>query len=184
VSVGLGSSRLPTAFAPCRCLGPTHSPVSRYRSSNRTCGFPAYGSRTERFTRSHTESSDETRADRRVPIPHTGTRRAGVCSPPSGLCVSVVTTGGADTSRGRPTRDTPCLPAQGRISRPAQRSLALRPAYSPSCFSQPSAPEASADSLPPRLLRLLPAGTTPTGWELHPLKDRAFARHTATARLC
>jgi len=29
-----------------RCLSPTHRSVSTSRSSNRTCGFPASGSRT------------------------------------------------------------------------------------------------------------------------------------------
>ena len=32
----------------CRCLNPIHSSVSTSRSSNRTCGFPASGSRTRR----------------------------------------------------------------------------------------------------------------------------------------
>jgi hypothetical protein len=32
--------------------------------------------------------------------------------------------------------------------------------------------------LPPPPLRLLPAGTTVAGWELHPLKIDAFARRT------
>jgi hypothetical protein len=32
--------------------------------------------------------------------------------------------------------------------------------------------------LPPRLLRLLPAGATVAGRDSHPLKDRALARHT------
>ena len=44
------------------------------------------------------------------------------------------------------------------VSRPAQRSLSLRPANSPSRLKRPSAPEASAASLPPLLLRLLPGG--------------------------
>jgi hypothetical protein len=39
--------------------------------------------------------------------------------------------------------------------------------------------KASAASLPPRLLRLLPAGAKVTGRGSHPLKDRAFARRTA-----
>ena len=64
------------------------------------------------------------------------------------------------------------------FSRLAQRSLTLRPAYSPSHLKRPSTPEASAASLPPRLLRLLPAGAKVAGWDSHPLKDRAFARRT------
>ena len=59
----------------------------------------------------------------------------------------------------------------------------LRPAWSPSCPRQPSTPEASAISLPPLLLRLLPAGATDAGWGSHPLKMCAFARHTANILL-
>ena len=44
------------------------------------------------------------------------------------------------------------------FSRPAQRSLSLRPANSPSRLKRPSTPEASAASSPPLLLRLLPGG--------------------------
>jgi hypothetical protein len=42
----------------------------------------------------------------------------------------------------------------------------------------PSTPEASAASLPPRLLQLLPAGAKVAGRDSHPLKDNAFARRT------
>jgi hypothetical protein len=45
-------------------------------------------------------------------------------------------------------------------------------------LSGPSTPKGSAASLPPRLLRLLPAGATVAGWGSRPLKDRAFARRT------
>jgi hypothetical protein len=34
--------------------------------------------------------------------------------------------------------------------------------------------------LPSRLLQLLPAGTTLAGRDLHPLKNRAFPRHTVS----
>ena len=44
------------------------------------------------------------------------------------------------------------------FSRPAHRSLSLRPANSPSRLKRPSTPEASAASSPPLLLRLLPGG--------------------------
>jgi hypothetical protein len=44
------------------------------------------------------------------------------------------------------------------FSRPAQRSLSLQPACLPSRLERPSTPEASAASLPPLLLRLLPGG--------------------------
>src|SRR6266571_4043972 len=44
------------------------------------------------------------------------------------------------------------------VSWPAQRSLALQPADSPSRLMRPSTPEAPAALLPPPPLRLLPAG--------------------------
>ena len=43
---------------------------------------------------------------------------------------------------------------------------------------EPSTPEASAASLPPRLLQLLPAGATVAGQDSHLLKDSAFSRRT------
>src|SRR5262249_5041954 len=72
-------------------------------------------------------------------------------------------------------RSAPALP----VSRPAQRSLTLRPAGLPSRLRRPSASKASAVSLPPLPLRLLPAGAKVAGWDLHSLKNRAFARRTA-----
>lgn len=42
----------------------------------------------------------------------------------------------------------------------------------------PSTPKASTASLPPRLLRLLPAGATVAGRVSHPLEDSAFSRRT------
>src|SRR5512135_338373 len=66
-----------------------------------------------------------------------------------------------------------------RVSRPARRSLALRPACSRSRLWRPFPSAASAASLPPPPLRLLPAGTTRVaGRDLHPLKIRAFSRRT------
>ena len=69
------------------------------------------------------------------------------------------------------------LPHLG-LSRPAQRSLTLRPAYSLSRQMRPVASKASTISLPPSPLRLLPAGTTVAGRDLHPLKRHALARRT------
>lgn len=42
----------------------------------------------------------------------------------------------------------------------------------------PSAPEALTASLPPRSLRLLPAGATDAGWVYLPLRERTFSRRT------
>src|SRR6516165_11977686 len=69
------------------------------------------------------------------------------------------------------------LPHLG-LSRPAQRSLTLRPAYSLGRQKRPVASKASTISLPPSSLRLLPAGTTVAGRDSHPLKMHAFARRT------
>jgi hypothetical protein len=69
------------------------------------------------------------------------------------------------------------LPHYG-LSRPAQRSLTLRPAHSLSRQKRPVASEASTISLPPSSLRLLPAGTTVAGRDSNPLKMHAFARRT------
>ncbi|PRY08818.1 hypothetical protein B0G73_102394 [Paraburkholderia sp. BL25I1N1] len=64
------------------------------------------------------------------------------------------------------------------FSRLARRSLALRPAHSPRHrISRHASPKASTASLPPRLLRLLPAGAV-AGWGFHPLeKRRLFTAH-------
>ena len=43
---------------------------------------------------------------------------------------------------------------------------------------RPSTPEALKISLPTSPLRLLPTGATVVGWDLHPLKIRAFSRRT------
>jgi len=64
------------------------------------------------------------------------------------------------------------------FSRPAQRSLALRPACSPSRQWRPSTPEASSSSLPPPTLRLLPAGAIVAGRDSHPLGTCTFSRRT------
>src|ERR1035438_5953291 len=69
------------------------------------------------------------------------------------------------------------LPHLG-LSRPARRSRTLRPAYSLSRQKRPVASKAPTISLPPSPLRLLPAGTTVAGRDLHPLKMHAFARRT------
>ena len=64
------------------------------------------------------------------------------------------------------------------VSRPAQRSRMLRPAGSRSRHKRPFPSEASVVLLPPPPLRLLPAGATVAGWELHPRKIDAFPRRT------
>jgi hypothetical protein len=69
------------------------------------------------------------------------------------------------------------------FSRIAQRSLTLRPAHS-RChhISRHASPEASTTSLPPRLLRLLPAGAIMAGWVLPTGKRRLSTAHTRSGR--
>jgi hypothetical protein len=66
------------------------------------------------------------------------------------------------------------------FSRFAQRSLTLRPAHSRCHLFVTRIPKASASSLPPWLLRLLPAGAF-AGWDLHPLESAALSRRTPRA---
>src|SRR5258707_14445024 len=68
------------------------------------------------------------------------------------------------------------------FSRFAQRSLSLRPAHSRCHQFVTRIPKASASSLPPWLLRLLPAGAV-AGWALHPLENAALSRRTPEADL-
>jgi hypothetical protein len=63
------------------------------------------------------------------------------------------------------------------FSRPAQRSLTLRPTNSRSRPRRPFPPEALTASLPPPPLRLLPARTIVAGRDSHPLKKHAFTAH-------
>src|SRR5216684_6619077 len=61
------------------------------------------------------------------------------------------------------------------FSRPAQRSLALQPADSPSRLTRPSTPEAPAALLPTPPLRLLPGGAIQfPGGSFLPLWSSAF----------
>ena len=65
------------------------------------------------------------------------------------------------------------------VSRPARRSLVLRPTWSLSRPGRPVAPECFSRSrylLQP--LRLLPAGATLAGRDSHPLRESAFPRRT------
>ncbi len=64
------------------------------------------------------------------------------------------------------------------FSRPARRSLVLRPTCSLSRFYDPFPSEAPADSLPPLPLRLLPAGATPCRAGFSPAEDQHLSRRT------
>ena len=67
----------------------------------------------------------------------------------------------------------------GIVSRPARRSVLLRPICLLSRLCDPFTSEASADSLPPRLFRLLPGGTNNLpGRDFHPLENDTFSRRT------
>lgn len=54
----------------------------------------------------------------------------------------------------------------------------LRPVWSLNRPRRPVTSEASADLLPPPLLRLLPAGAIRAGWDSHPRKKCTLARRT------
>src|SRR5216684_7765254 len=87
------------------------------------------------------------------------------------------------TSFGLPQITVGSAPALS-VSRPAQRSLVLQPADSPSCLMQPSTPEAPAVLLPPPPLRLLPGGAIQfPGGSFTPLWTSAFSRRTVIACL-
>ncbi|SIO62740.1 hypothetical protein SAMN05443247_09404 [Bradyrhizobium erythrophlei] len=77
---------------------------------------------------------------------------------------------GTYTTRTGATRETP--------SRGLERETNRRPVK-----ARPGAAEASDRSSPSRLLRLLPAGAILAGRDLHPLKNRAFPRHTTSSSL-
>jgi hypothetical protein len=64
------------------------------------------------------------------------------------------------------------------FSRPAQCSLLHYGLHVRKVPEEPFTPGASDDSLPPRLLRLLPVGTKVTGRDSHPLKNSALPRRT------
>src|SRR5712692_9187861 len=64
------------------------------------------------------------------------------------------------------------------VSRPAQRSLTLRPACSRNRPRRSFPSKASTAPLPLPPLRLLPAGATLAGRDLHPLRTNALARRT------
>ena len=69
------------------------------------------------------------------------------------------------------------------LSRPAQRSLTLRPACSLSRQKRPVASKAPTISLPPSPLRLLPAGTTSCRAGFAPAEDpRLCTAHTGNRR--
>src|ERR1700675_1537382 len=65
------------------------------------------------------------------------------------------------------------------FSRPVQRSLALRPADSPSRLVRPSTSEAPAALLPPPPLQLLPGGAIPSpgGSFFPPVDQPLFTAH-------
>ena len=125
----------------------------------------------------------------------------GVCAPPAGLPVllpfpssmrAAATTpaepSGARVARfpagGSLPRKTGGSASASYVSRPAQRSLALRPAWS---LGRPWRPVPSECFRPCRCLhhplRLLPAGATVAGRDSHPQGSGAFPRRTVSSVL-
>ena len=124
--------------------------------------------------------------------------RFGVCAPamcclPSPSRTHAAVTTPAKTTGARVTR-FPVVDSLPRISdgsafaspfsRPAQRSLALRPACSLTALRRPLTSKCFS---PCRYLheplRLLPAGATVAGRDLNPLGDGAFSRRTERTEL-
>ena len=120
----------------------------------------------------------------------------GMCAPPTGLPVllpppssmrAAATTpaepAGAYVAhfpaRGSLPRKTGGAASALRVSRPARRSLALRPVWSLGRPRRPVSPKCfRLCRYLHRPLRLLPAGATVAGRDSHPLRDGAFPRHT------
>ena len=216
------------------------APVSTSRSSNRTCGFPASGSRTRTQECAHKERglgpatppaaselflevSGSSPISRSALLPALTLNR-GPFPPPSLPASSVLWTSPTPQAarpvpRGRPVGVTtptawglPCCVDSPFVDMPSPlprwdrrrdrvAPLKLRPRPSPSlCWvgshivlfeacsafthvtacllaespKRPSPSKAPAVSLPSPPLRLLPAGATVAGWDLHPLKNHAF----------
>ena len=72
----------PAAFAECRCLTPRHSSVSSRRSSNRTCRFPASGSRTRSCLRPRKARRTHRKAGEPVLLPEPLVRESHVSPGP------------------------------------------------------------------------------------------------------
>ena len=87
-------------------------------------------------------------------------------------------------ARGSLPRKTGGSASALRVSRPARRSLALRPVWSLGCPRRPVSPKCfRLCRYLHRPLRLLPAGATVAGRDSHPLRDGAFPRHTVSTAL-
>ena len=91
---------VPGGFRRCRCLTPRHGSVSSRRSSNRTCGFPASGSRTRsclrprKARRSRCKARETVvgpqslvREAHRLPGPHLVLATEPLAQPPRGVPV-------------------------------------------------------------------------------------------------
>ena len=107
------------------------------------------------------------------PFPSSMRAAANTPAEPVGACVARFPTGSSlPRYQGGSASASP-------LSRPARRSLTLRPAWS---LSRPWRPVASECFRRYRCLhhplRLLPAGTTVAGRDSHPLKNGAFPRRT------
>ena len=119
---------------------------------------------------------------------HTTDRASRVATIPSSMRAAAITPAGltgAFVARFPASGSLPRLTGGSApallVSRPAQRSLALRPAWS---LGRPRRPVCSECFRPCRYphhpLRLLPAGATVAGRDSHPLRDGAFPRHTVS----
>ena len=125
----------------------------------------------------------------------------GMCAPPTGLPVLLPPPSSMRAAATTPAEPAGAyvahFPARGslprktggsasalRVSRPARRSLALRPVWSLGRPRRPVSPKCfRLCRYLHRPLRLLPAGATVAGRDSHPLRDGAFPRHTVVKRV-
>jgi hypothetical protein len=104
------------------------SRVSRPSSSNRTCGFPASGSRTG-FTREHAQASHDEGGPpaARRPTPRTPPPRKTAASRASGPCVAAAGTAAPDRRRSCRPPDTPGTASRNRVEFDRARSRPAPP---------------------------------------------------------
>ena len=158
---------------------PTRAPVGLQPTRSGRC--PAH-------TTSPSATLPARPAPRGVPV--------GMCAPPTGLPVLLPPPSSMRAAATTPAEPAGAyvahFPARGslprktggsasalRVSRPARRSLALRPVWSLGRPRRPVSPKCfRLCRYLHRPLRLLPAGATVAGRDSHPLRDGAFPRHT------
>ena len=169
-------------------LSPVVTPCFLSVSLSNQGSFPPPALPGIRGTASPSATLPARSAPRGVPV--------GMCAPPTGLPVLLPPPSSMRAAATTPAEPAGAyvahFPARGslprktggsdsalRVSRPARRSLALRPVWSLGRPRRPVSPKCfRLCRYLHRPLRLLPAGATVAGRDSHPLRDSAFPRHT------